>query len=64
MKCLLNVEGCRGAVAAHFMGHLSARPVELQAWPAGEHTSRMEFVTRNIDERTMRAMFEAVRALA
>jgi G3E family GTPase len=64
MKCLLNVEDCRGPVAVHFMGHLAARPVELQAWPAGEHTSRLEFVTRNIDERTVRAMFKAVRAVA
>jgi G3E family GTPase len=64
VKGLLNVTGCRGPVAVHLMGHLAARPVELQAWPAGEHTSRLKFVARNIDERTVRAMLEAVRALA
>jgi G3E family GTPase len=64
VKGLLNVTGCRGPVAVHLMGHLAARPVELEAWPDGERASRLEFVTRNIDERTTRAMFEAVRAVA
>jgi G3E family GTPase len=64
VKGLLNVTDCRGPVAVHLMGHLAARPVELEAWPDGERASRLEFVTRNIDERTTRAMFEAVRAVA
>jgi G3E family GTPase len=63
MKGLLNVTGCRGPVAAHFMGHLSARPVELQAWPTGEHTTRLEFVTRGIEEKMMRELLDSVRAL-
>jgi G3E family GTPase len=61
---LLNIEGCPGPVAVQCMGHLAARPVELQAWPKGEHASRLEFVTRNIDQKTVRSLFDAVRAFA
>ncbi|TMJ02411.1 MAG: GTP-binding protein [Alphaproteobacteria bacterium] len=63
MKGLLNVVGCRGPVGVQCMGHLAARPVELQAWPAGERASRLEFVTRGFDAVSVRAMFDAVRAL-
>jgi G3E family GTPase len=61
---LMNIEGCRGPVAVQFMGHVAARPVELQAWPDGERVSRLEFVTRNIEERTVRDLFDAMQAAA
>jgi G3E family GTPase len=64
MSGLLNIEGCRGPVAVQFMGHLAARPVELQIWPEGARANRLEFVTRNIAERTVRDLFDATRALA
>lgn len=60
---LLHVAGCRGPVAVEVMGHLAARPVELQAWPDETRASRLEFVTHGIDERSVRVMFDAVRAL-
>jgi G3E family GTPase len=63
MKGLLNIAGRRGLVAVQFMGHLGARLVEIQAWPAGERASRLEFVTHNIDEQMMRNLFNSVRAL-
>jgi len=61
---LVNIEGCRGPVAVEFMGHLAARPIELQAWPDDEHATRLEFVTRDVEERTIRDLFSAMRALA
>lgn len=61
MEGLLDVAGCGGPVAIRFMGHLAARPVELQAWPNGERVSRLKFVTRNIEERTARDLFDAMR---
>jgi G3E family GTPase len=64
VKGLLNVTGCRGPVAVQFMQHLAHRPVELQAWLDDDRRSRIEFVTRNIEKKTVRALFEAVRALA
>jgi G3E family GTPase len=63
VKGLLNVEGCRGPVVVQFMQHLAHTPVELQAWPDEERRSRLAFVTRNIDERTLRNLFDSVRAL-
>lgn len=64
MTGLLSIEGCRGPVAVQFMGHLAARPVELQAWPDSRRASRLEFVMRSIEERTVRDLFDSVRALA
>jgi G3E family GTPase len=64
MKGLLNIEGCHGPVAVQIMGHLAARPVELQAWPDGERATQIKFVTRNIEEQTVRSLFDSVRALA
>jgi G3E family GTPase len=64
VKGLLNVTGCCGPVAVQFMQHLAHRPVELQAWLDDDRRSRIEFVTRNIEKKTVRALFEAVRALA
>jgi G3E family GTPase len=63
VKGLLNVTGCRGPVVVQFMRHLAHRPVELQAWPDEDRRSLIEFVTRNIEEETVRALFAAVRAL-
>jgi G3E family GTPase len=64
VKGLLNIAGCRGPVSVQIMGHLAARPVELQAWPDNERASRLEFITRGIDERVLRELFNATRARA
>ena len=60
MEGLLNIAGCRGPVAVQFMGHLAARPVELQAWSSDKRGSRLEFVTRGIEERTVRGLLDSV----
>jgi G3E family GTPase len=62
-KGLLNVAGCRGPVVVQFVQHLAHPPVELEAWPDQDRTSRVVFITRNIDERAIRDLFAAVRAL-
>jgi G3E family GTPase len=64
VKGFLNVEGCRGPVLVQFVQHLAHPPVELTAWPEGDRTSRLVFITRNIAERQVRDLFAAVRALA
>ena len=63
-KGLLSVEGCRGPVVVQYVQHLAHPPAELNAWPAGEQTSRIVFITRNISDRLVRDLFAAVRALA
>jgi G3E family GTPase len=61
---VVNIESCRGPVTVHCMQHLSMPPIELQAWHDQEHASRLEFVTRGIEEGAVRDLFNSVRALA
>ena len=61
-KGRLNVTGCRGPVVVEFLQHLALPPVELQEWDS-DRTSRLEFVTRDIEEPAVRAMFDAVGTL-
>jgi len=63
VKGMLNVTGCRGPVVVQFVQHLAHAPVELQAWPDDERASRLEFVTRGIQEKTVRDLFDSVCAL-
>ena len=64
VKGLLNIEGCRGPVVVQCMQHLALAPVELQAWPDDDRASRVEFVTRGVEERMVRDLFDSIRALA
>lgn len=64
MKGMVNISGCLGPVAVQLMGHLAARPVELQTWRNEDHTSRLTFITRGIEQKMVRDLFEAVRAFA
>ena len=64
VKGLLDVAGCRGPVVVQFVQHLAHPPVELGAWPDARRGSRLVFITRNIAERDVRHLFDAVRALA
>lgn len=64
VKGMLNVTGCRGPVVVQFVQHLAHTPVELQAWPGEDRASRVEFITRNVEEKTVRDLFDAVRAVS
>ena len=59
-KGILDIEGCAGPVVVQFVQHLAHPPAELQSWPDGKRASRLVFITRNIAEREVRALFEAV----
>jgi G3E family GTPase len=63
VKGILNIKGCRGPVMVQIMQHLAHRPVELQAWPNDEQTSRLAFITRNVEEKTVRSLFDSIRKL-
>ncbi|MGD9921676.1 MAG: GTP-binding protein [Pseudorhodoplanes sp.] len=63
-KGLLAVEGCTGPVVVQFVQHLAHPPAELQAWPDADRTSRLVLITRGIAEGNVRALFDAVQALA
>jgi len=64
VKGFLDVEGCRGPVLVQVVQHLAHPPVELAAWPGGDRETRLVFITRNIPEQQVRALFAAVRSLA
>ena len=64
VKGLLNVEGCCGPVLVQFVQHLSPPPAELEAWPDQDRDSRLVFITRNLPEAKIRALFAAVEDLA
>ena len=64
VKGLLNVAGCRGPVVIQHVQHLAHPPVELEAWPDANRKSRVVFITRNIAEGQVRALFAAVQSLA
>jgi G3E family GTPase len=64
VKGLLNVAGCRGPVVIQYVQHLAHPPVELEIWPDENRTSRVVFITRNISESQVRALFAAVQSLA
>jgi G3E family GTPase len=53
IKGLLNVVGSTGPVAIHGVQHLFHPPVELPAWPDGDHASRLVFITRDIAADTL-----------
>ncbi|HET7849920.1 MAG TPA: GTP-binding protein [Pseudolabrys sp.] len=63
-KGILNVEGCRGPVVVQMVQHLLHPPVELEAWPDGDRTSRLVFITRSIAEQQVRGLLAAVEALS
>jgi G3E family GTPase len=63
VKGFLNVEGCRGPVVVQVVQHLAHPPVELAAWPDGDQTTRIVFITRGIPELHVRNLLTAVSAL-
>jgi G3E family GTPase len=64
VKGILNVAGCRGPVVVQYVQHLAHPPVELEFWPDANRNSRVVFITRDIAERDVKALFAAVTALA
>ena len=64
VKGFLDIEGCKGPVVVQFVQHLAHPPVELESWPDENRQSRVVFITRNIQEQHVRALFAAIRAIA
>jgi G3E family GTPase len=63
VKGFLNVKNCNGPVVVQFVQHLAHPPVELQRCPDDNRQSRVVFITRNISERQVRGLLEALRNL-
>ena len=50
MKGIINVAGRAGPVVVHGVQHVFHPPVELPEWPDADRTTRIVFITRNIDK--------------
>ena len=61
-KGIVNVEGQPVVVQA--VQHIFHPPVPLDRWPSEDHGTRLVFITRRIEEQTIRALLDAVRAVA
>jgi G3E family GTPase len=55
MKGIVNVMGARGPVVIHGVQHVFHPSVELKEWPGADRRNRIVFITRDIDEATLRA---------
>ena len=58
VKGIVNVEG--NPVVVQGVGHVFHPPLPLDRWPSADTGSRLVFITRNIEEPTLRALFQAV----
>jgi G3E family GTPase len=64
VKGLVNVEGERGPVVVQGVQHIFHPPATLDAWPGDDRRSRLVFITRNIPEDAIAALFRAVGGIA
>jgi G3E family GTPase len=55
VKGLLALEDVPGPVVVHGVHHVFHPPVELPAWPDGDHRSRLVFVTDGLDRAAVEA---------
>ena len=58
VKGIVNVEG--SPVVVQGVQHLFHAPVPLDRWPSADTDTRLVFITRNIEERTIRNLLDAV----
>jgi G3E family GTPase len=63
-KGFLAIDGALGPVLVQFVQHLAHPPVELDAWPDGERTSRLVFITRHIPQQAVTDLFAAINQVA
>jgi G3E family GTPase len=57
----VNVDG--KPVVVQGVQHIFHPPVNLSQWPSEDHQTRLVFITRNIDARVIRGLFDTVRLL-
>lgn len=61
VKGIVNVEGKPMVVQG--VGHVFHPPVPLDGWPSEDTGTRLVFITRNMEARTIHALFNAVNAM-
>jgi G3E family GTPase len=63
VKGLVHVAGHAGPLVVQGVQHLFHPPVELQAWPSGDRSTRIVFITRGIPRDVVANLFGAIGAV-
>ena len=63
VKGLVNVSGHAGPLIVQGVQHLFHPPVELEAWPSEDRSTRIVFITRGIERAMVANLFAAVGAI-
>jgi G3E family GTPase len=63
VKGLVNVVDHKGPMVVQGVQHLFHPPIELEAWPSTDHSTRIVFITRNIPRETVANLFAAIGAV-
>ncbi|MEL7043180.1 MAG: GTP-binding protein [Pseudomonadota bacterium] len=61
MKGIINLAGSNKPVIVHGVQHIFHPLVTLDKWPSGDQRSRIVFITRGIEEETLRDTLELLR---
>jgi G3E family GTPase len=63
VKGLVNVAGHQGPLVVQGVQHLFHPPVELEAWPSEDRSTRIVFITRGIERAMVANLFAAIGAI-
>lgn len=63
IKGIVNVEGSDTPVVVHGVQHVLHPPTKLNAWPDGDHTTRVVFITRNLELNDLEAALDTVNSV-
>ena len=64
IKGLLNVIGLPTPVLVNGVQHIVHPPVHLEAWPDNDHSSRLIFIIREMDQEQIKASLHHFNRLA
>jgi G3E family GTPase len=64
VKGLVNVAEHKGPLIVQGVQHLFHPPIELAAWPSDDHSTRIVFITRGIDQAVVENLFAAIGSIA
>jgi G3E family GTPase len=59
LKGILNLAGRAGPTVIHGVQHIFHPTIELPAWPSDDHSTRIVFITRDIDKDLIEKTFDA-----
>ncbi len=59
IKGILNIEDTEGPVVIHGVQHMFHPPIQLESWPDDDHSSRLVFITRNLEKEMFEHTLEA-----